>query len=250
MSIDVIAGPWLAAIRPLPEGTAVAAIGDVHGEADLLAALHAAIAREFATVGARAATLIHLGDLVDRGPHGRRALRLARAGIPGAATVTLTGNHEDRLVAMLDPAAGEPLASWLQFGGEALVAELGIRLSGDWRAGLAEGLGPDLVAFLRALPTSHRIGDLLFVHAGIEPALPLAAQTREAMIWIRGRFSNSPGPYAENVAVVHGHTPVRAIDLGHPHRINLDSGAFATGVLSALVVAGERMRLVQARQDG
>jgi len=95
---------------------------------------------------------------------------------------------------------------------------------------------------LRGCPVTHRIGDLVFVHAGIDPQRPLAQQDRRALLWIRDPFLDWPGPFPEGVAVIHGHTPADRLDLDHPHRIDVDTGAFATGCLSAVLIHGDRMR--------
>ncbi len=237
---------WRPAIRPLPPGRAVAAIGDVHGHAELLAALHQLIAAEFAALPAGTeCTLIHLGDLVDRGPENRRALALARDGIPGVETITLLGNHDDRMLSVLDDAADRTgLEFWLTYGGDTVLAECGVTdiLHGDWRAAARAAIGPEVLEWLRGCPVSHRIGDLLFVHAGIDPKRPLAEQERETLLWIRRPFLDWPGAFPENVAVIHGHTPADRLDLDHPHRIDVDTGAFATGCLSAVLIHGNRMR--------
>ncbi|WP_051249414.1 metallophosphoesterase [Inquilinus limosus] len=243
--LDPRRDPWRPAIRPLPPGRAVAAIGDVHGQADLLEAMHRLVATEFAALPAGTdCTLIHLGDLVDRGPENRRALALARGGIAGAETITLLGNHDDRMVAVLDGAADHgSLQFWLTYGGDRVLIECGVtELAGDWRGRVRAAIGPDVLGWLRGCPVSHRIGDLLFVHAGIDPQRPLAEQDRHTLLWIRDPFLEWRRPFPENVAVIHGHTPVESLELGHPHRIDVDTGAFATGCLSAVLIHGERMR--------
>ncbi len=237
---------WLPAIRALPPGTLAVAIGDVHGRADLLAALHDEIADLAASLMPRDAHLVHLGDLVDRGPGSIAALRLARAGIRGMRSVSLVGNHEERMLGVLDTPDPVEMEAWLGYGGLPVLREAGIDPDGDWRAPLSAALGPDLVAWMRANPRSHRVGDILFVHAGIDPARPLARQEPRDLVWIRKPFVDSPGPYDENVAIVHGHTPVKMLDLAHPHRIDIDTAAYASGRLTALVVFEDRMRIVQA----
>ncbi|MFC3691542.1 metallophosphoesterase [Chenggangzhangella methanolivorans] len=240
---------WRPAIRTLPPGEAVAAVGDVHGHDDLFEALMGALAEELA--GADRATFVQLGDLVDRGPASRRALLRAKAGmtalLPAAASVTLTGNHEDR---MLSAASGDPEArdAWLDFGGRETLLSFGVSADdADWPRRLREALERDgLIDWLSGLPTSFRLADLFFVHAGLDPETPLARQQDRTLMWTRWPFLDSPGPYPEGVAVIHGHTPTAPVDLRHPHRLNLDTGAFRTGILSGLVIAGDRMRLVQA----
>ncbi len=248
--LRIVFGGWRDAVRPLPDGHVAVAVGDVHGEADMLAAMHDLLHRLRhdalpAEQAVHSAALIHLGDLIDRGPASFAALRLARDGVPGFETVTLIGNHEERLLELLD--AGDPAIAeaWLGFGGDAVLRELGLRPQSDWLAQMRATVDADLVAWLAGRPRRHRIGALFFVHAGIDPARPLDAQTARDLVWIRRPFLDSTGPYPEAVAVIHGHTPTPRVDLDHPHRINIDSGAHGLGRLSALLVTGKRMRLIQ-----
>lgn len=240
---------WRPAIRPSPAGEAVAAIGDVHGHDDLFEALLRALAGELA--GAASATFVQIGDLVDRGPSSRATLLRAKAGmsalLPGAACVTLMGNHEHR---MLDAASGDldARSSWLDLGGRETLESFGVP-AGDaqWPGKLREALvRDDLLDWLSGLPKGFRLGKLFFAHAGIDPETPLARQQDRTLMWVRWPFLDSSGPYPEDVAVIHGHTPTVPADVTHPHRINLDTGAFRTGLLSGLVIAGDRMRLIQA----
>ncbi|MFD2250248.1 serine/threonine protein phosphatase 1 [Pseudochelatococcus lubricantis] len=241
---SVLRFDWRPTIRTLPEGQFVAAIGDVHGHDHLLAAMHDAIRRELDELGPRSAAVIHLGDLIDRGPRNREALVRARAGIDGASAITLRGNHEDRLLAYLggSPAA---LGPWLDAGGEGMFTQMGLdpwRISpGEFRA----RFGEDLARWLEATPVMHRIGQLVFVHAGIDPALPLDRQDPHTLMWTRRAWIDSPGPYPEGVAVIHGHIPRRTVDFRDRHRIDLDSGVVNWGILSGLVFHGDRMRLLQ-----
>ncbi len=237
---------WLPAIRTLPQGTLAVAIGDVHGRADLLAALHGEIAALAATLRPREAHLVHLGDLVDRGPGSIAAMRLARAGVKGMAAVTLIGNHEERMFSVLETPDPVEMESWLGYGGRTVLAEAGIDPDGDWRGPLREALGEDLLEWARANPRSHRVGDVLFVHAGIDPAKPLSRQDPKDLVWIRKPFTESPGPYDEGVAVIHGHSPVKMLDLSHPHRIDLDTAAYSSGKLTALAIFEDRMQVLQA----
>lgn len=245
--IEIVRTDWRPAIRSLEPGVFAAAIGDVHGHADLLEALQRALAEEIVACAPTEATVVHLGDLIDRGPENRRTVALARAGIEGARNVTLLGNHEER---MLDELAGEgdPSERWLAFGGGGLFVECGVAPGPDWRSAFRAAFGPDLIDWLAELPTMHRVGPLLFVHAGIDPSRPLDAQERQTLLWVRESWWSLPAPYPEGVAVIHGHVPVPAVDLAHPDRLAIDTRAHAVGILTALVVDGDRMRLLQTRR--
>lgn len=244
-AIAIRRGAWRPAIRALAADEAAAAVGDVHGHDDLFAALMDALAEELSP--AARATFVQLGDLVDRGPSSLAALRRAQAGLRGAVSVTLMGNHEDRMLrAAIDRDRGEE-AAWLDFGGVETLTSAGVDAGDrDWPRRLLEAFGDDLVGWLASMPKSHRVGDLLFVHAGIDPEASLDRQQAHTLMWTRRPWLESAGPYPEGVAVLHGHTPQAPVDFSHPHRINLDTGAFRTGMLSGLVIVGDRMRLVQA----
>lgn len=235
---------WRPAIRALPPDCFVAAIGDVHGHADLLAAMHDAIKRELDEIGPEEATVIHLGDLIDRGPNNLDALKLARRGVEGARNITLRGNHEDRFLAYLG-GCPHAVGPWIESGGGGMFKELNLE---PWRVTPQEFracFGEELALWLEATPFIHRIHQLVFVHAGIDPTLPLDKQDPQTLMWTRRDWLDQPGPYPEGVAVIHGHIPRRTIDFRSPHRIDLDSGVTSRGILSGLVISGDRMRLLQ-----
>jgi serine/threonine protein phosphatase 1 len=241
--VAIESGDWVPALRPMPVGRVAVAIGDVHGHAALLEAMHGAIA---AVLPDGDATVVHLGDLIDRGPSSRGAIALARRGIPGTANLVLTGNHEDILVRALRGDDEAARAKWLRMGGSTVLAEYGIEPEDGWPARLRAAMEPGLVGWLEGLPHIHRIGDIVFVHGGIEPDRPLAEQRREDCLWIWDRWIAADGPFDQNVGVIHGHIPVDEVNLAHPHKIDIDTRIYASGRLSALVLHGERMRLIQA----
>ncbi|MBB3808709.1 metallophosphoesterase [Pseudochelatococcus contaminans] len=235
---------WRPAIRALPDDCLVAAIGDVHGHADLLAVMHDAIKRELDEIGPRSATVIHLGDLIDRGPQNIDSLLLARRGIEGAVNITLRGNHEDRFLAYL-AGRSDAIGPWIDAGGGSMFKELDLD---PWNVNPEEfrrRFGEDLAQWLEATPFMHRINQLVFVHAGIDPKRPLDRQDPYTLMWTRREWLDQPGPYPEGVAVIHGHIPRRTVDFRSHHRIDLDSGVVNWGVLSGLVISGGRMRLLQ-----
>jgi serine/threonine protein phosphatase 1 len=212
------------------------AIGDVHGRADLLDALLAAIAADAARFAdGRAARLVLLGDYVDRGE--ASAAVLARvAALRQAGAVCLRGNHEAALLAFLaDP--GD--AGWLAMGGLQTLASFGVRPPNprDRRAvaaaaaALGAALGPALAFLENDLVTFHESGDVVFVHAALAPAVPLPAQDEADMLWGNSRFLERA--WQKGRLVVHGHyaapAPVQA-----PGRICVDTGAFYSGRLTAV----------------
>lgn len=241
---NVLRFDWQPAIRTIPEGHFVAAIGDVHGHAHLLDTMHDAIKRELDEIGPDEATVIHLGDLIDRGPRNREALLLARQGVTGTTTITLRGNHEDRFLAYLG-GSEEALEPWLDGGGMGMFTQMGLDPGQITPAEFRAKFGEDLAQWLEDTPVIHRIGQLVFVHAGIDPSLPLDRQDPHTLMWVRREWLDTPGPYPEGVAVLHGHIPRRTIDFRNRHRIDLDSGVVNWGILSGLVISGNRMRLLQ-----
>ena len=243
--MTIVHSEWMPSIREMDRGLAICAIGDVHGRADLLEEMHASIAGEFERISPAVAHCIHLGDLIDRGPESVRALELAMHGISGAANCTLIGNHEHRLLHLLDTPNAMMMERWLKHGGREFFEELGIDPHGSWERAVSDRLGERMMRWLKSLPLSLRIGKLLFVHAGIDVEVPIAQQTAETLTWIREPWTSSDGPYEDGLAVIHGHTPVAKVALDNRHRIDLDTGACETGMLSALLIHGDKMKLLQ-----
>jgi len=249
MTVTIERSDWLPALRPVGEDTAVAAIGDVHGQLDLAEGLRDAVLATFDWSGAARRTMVWLGDLTDRGPAGIACIDLVRHGAPRCRTVALEGNHEAFLTDCVTGSGHYSPQVWLANGGDAVLREAGVEPGPRMAGELARALGPERIAWLEQRPRTWRCGDILCVHAGIDPHRPVDDQDPEDLIWIRDRFLAEPGPFDGGVGVLHGHTPVRRVDTGHLHRIDLDTGAFFTGVLSALVLVGDHMQLVQAVRD-
>jgi serine/threonine protein phosphatase 1 len=229
--------------------TTAYAIGDIHGHIGLLQGVHDLIAKDMAQNGA--APVVHVGDLVDRGPDSRGVIDWLMAGIAaGQDWVVLKGNHDRMFRRFLrDPMEPEhglrPDLSWLhpRLGGIETLQSYGVRSPGDRPVikvhADADAAVPEAHrAFIDARPTSHRIGELLFVHAGIRPGIALEDQTETDLLWVRDPFlthTASHGPL-----VVHGHT---AIDTPthYGNRVNIDSSAAYGGPLSAVVIEGREV---------
>ena len=247
----IVQTSWIPAPAEPPEDTLIAAIGDVHGMADHLDALLAALTPILAE-HAGPVELIQLGDLIDRGPAPIRALdrMITATQNSGVRARTLRGNHEDWLLAALDPETSPwDVRAWILEGGQSTLLELGLP-EGPWpdniHRTLPDALGPARLRFLRETRLSIRLGGYLFVHAGIDPGRPLDDQRDRDLLWIRRRFLDAPPDLARvpGVVTVHGHTPGRTQI--RPHRIGVDSGAPATGILSAVLLSGDRLRFVSA----
>ena len=258
MKLDIT--EWLEAPIELAEGAQEFAIGDVHGHLVQFAVLLDAM-RAVAGTGAR---LTLLGDLVDRGPASLAALRLAAetAGSLGfAARHTLLGNHEILMLLGLGtgPDAPDSQEIWLANGGATTLAEAGISpsalsLRGDrGRAEFRLAAGERSFAMLEQAPLGRRVGNLVFVHAGIDPDVALdrflagprlSISDRMHPAWIREEFLFHPGGFEGGRIVVHGHTPEHRVlqmkgrpELPGHHRLDgsrlgLDGGSYATGIVT------------------
>jgi serine/threonine protein phosphatase 1 len=232
------------------------AIGDIHGHLGLLERAHDLIEADRARHGLADAPVVHLGDLVDRGPESQGVIDWLSAGLAaGRNWVVLRGNHDRMFAAFLDdPGQHDPgmrsMFSWLhpRIGGAATLQSYGVRSPADRPLAQVHAEAQDLVppahrAFLAGLPTSCERESLLFVHAGIRPGVALADQTETDLVWIREPFLSHRDPHPW--LVIHGHTAVdHAVNMGN--RINIDSGAAYGGPLSAIVVEAGAAYLLTA----
>jgi serine/threonine protein phosphatase 1 len=227
----------------IPAGLRLYVIGDVHGCIKLLDDLLERIDAHLGRHPAPRHLRILLGDYVDRGPDSRAVIDRLIAHQKNHSAVYLRGNHESLMLDFLrDPGI---LEDWELLGGLATLTSYGLKppLRSDARTRVK--LAADLDA---ALPDSHRrfllglensftCGDFFFVHAGVRPGIALASQREEDLLWIRDDFLVHEKDFGK--VVVHGHTPVAAPDV-RANRINIDTGAYATGNLTCLVIEGSK----------
>jgi serine/threonine protein phosphatase 1 len=230
----------------IPDGLRVYAIGDIHGRRDLLDQLLFRIDADERTRSPARTQLIFLGDLVDRGPDSagvvQRALELKQAG--GADVHLLMGNHEEVFLKALEGSL-EALRFFVKIGGRATILSYGFTPDEydaldypDLLDQLIERVPAAHVAFLKSFEDRIAIGNYLFVHAGIRPRVPVEEQTGGDLRWIRSEFLDFRGSHGS--IVVHGHTICDEVE-ELPNRIGIDTGAFASGRLTALgLEAGER----------
>lgn len=219
-------------------------VGDIHGRHDLLDRLLDQIHRDLDERPARKALLVFVGDLIDRGPSSAQVVeRLRNYRRHGVRPVFLLGNHEEVLLRILggDPA---PIGSWLKFGGAQCLASYGADA-----AAFARSSDADVLAAVRnAIPKAHveffksfadtcRFGDYLFVHAGVRPGVELDLQSQSDLRWIRDPFLLDDSDHG--FVVVHGHTITSGVD-EQTNRIGIDTGAYRSGVLTALAIEGEQ----------
>jgi serine/threonine protein phosphatase 1 len=240
-------GPPAAAVAP---GTRVYAIGDIHGRFDLLQTLHARIAEDARQASPARNHIVYLGDYVDRGLQSREVIDLLLDHpLEGFEAIHLKGNHEELMLRFLEDSRVGP--GWFANGGGATLYSYGVRMLergtdterlSHLREQLQNSLPPRHLEFLRGLKLWHVEGGYLFVHAGIRPGVALEAQREEDLLWIRELFLDDGSDHGR--VVVHGHTIA-----DHPevraNRIGIDTGAYATGVLTCLVLEGSERHILQ-----
>jgi serine/threonine protein phosphatase 1 len=214
------------------------AIGDVHGRLDLLERAVEAIGEH---VGDAPFRVIFLGDYVDRGPDSRGVIDLLMELQRRWPVVCLKGNHEELMLQAISQPAGGRLRRWLEYGGDHTLASYGLDEDGD----IAAGIPREHLRWMSGLPRTTGDGHRIYVHAGLMPGTPVHRQNEQTFLWIRERFLQAKASEFE-AHVVHGHTPIweGKPDPAAPelleHRTNLDTAAFATGVLSIAVFEAER----------
>jgi serine/threonine protein phosphatase 1 len=234
-----------------PPGHRAYAVGDVHGRLDLLEALFDKIQADMAERGPLNTTLVFVGDLIDRGPSSAGVVeRLRTYRHPGVRPVFLLGNHEEVLLRILDGDASL-IPSWLKFGGAECFRSYGgdpsalERMPGSDAVAAVRGAVPDThVEFLNGFADTFRFGDYLFVHAGIRPGIALEEQRQSDLRWIREPFLFDNTDHG--FVVVHGHTIALKVE-ERANRIGIDTGAFATGILTALGIEGTERWFIDAR---
>ena len=232
----------------VPAGKRYYVIGDIHGRLDLYEAMITEIEQEAASAGPREVRVVLLGDLVDRGPDSAGVLARTRKWQQQRHVRVLAGNHEEMFLKSFT--RPEALRHFLKHGGRETLLSFGFSTK-QLRSLELE----DLFAMLPQLvPQSERdyiaafediiiAGDYAFVHAGIDPARAIDEQKRSDLLWIRDRFLTHDGPLPK--VIVHGHTIFdRVMDCGN--RIGIDTGAFRSGVLTALALEGDQRRVLQA----
>jgi serine/threonine protein phosphatase 1 len=231
-----------APVHFVPEGQRVYAIGDIHGRLDLLDDLLGQIGRDDATRPNATTSLVFLGDLVDRGPDSRgviERLMALRGGRYG--TYFLLGNHEE---VFLKAVMGDVKSTRFltRIGGRETIASYGVTSEeynaldfDELAALLGERVPRDHVAFLQSLDDWIAVGDYLFVHAGIRPGVATEEQVGSDLRWIRDDFLSYRDGHDK--MVIHGHNITPEVDLKR-NRIGIDTGAYASGKLTAIGLEG------------
>lgn len=230
-----------------PDEICIYAVGDIHGRFDLLTDICARIDADIQRHRGRRWLQIFLGDYVDRGPDSSAVITLLaeRSRLPGV--ICLRGNHETVLLQFLDDP--DTLSKWRQFGGLQTLMSYGLVPSANPDRGENAQLAQELrqiipsyhLEFLQSLRTSYSLGRFFFVHAGVRPGVPLNQQREEDLLWIRDEFLLSEDDFGK--VIVHGHTPVQEPELLF-NRINIDTGAYATGRLTCIKLVGQHATLL------
>ncbi len=232
----------------------VYAIGDIHGRLDLFERLIAqakADAASLTAVDGALPVIVLLGDLIDRGPASagciERAIALSQE--DWCEVEVLLGNHEQSMLAFLED-LDSSAESWLRHGGDATIASYGVDPRQAARAGwngLREALAGVVpqahLDFLREAKLWLSIDDYIFVHAGVRPGVPIEEQNPRDLLWIREAFLEADVPYPGKV-VVHGHTPTAEPRMT-PWAIGVDTGAYASSILTAVRLRGFERTVLQ-----
>jgi serine/threonine protein phosphatase 1 len=227
-----------------PSGRRAYVIGDVHGRLDLLDRLLDAIHGEIAAQPAERVLLVFLGDLIDRGPNSAGVIeRLRTYRHPSVRPVFVLGNHEEVLLRILSGEKGL-IQKWLWFGGAQCLQSYGVDVESlkhitaeEALSRIRDAIPVEHVEFLQSFVDSCQFGDFLFVHAGIRPGVALDRQQQSDLRWIREPFLLDDSDHG--FVVVHGHS-ISAEVQERSNRIGIDTGAYKSGVLTALAIEDDR----------
>jgi serine/threonine protein phosphatase 1 len=222
-------------------------IGDIHGRLDLLNQMVKLIDHDLATFAGSECVTVTIGDYIDRGLNSRGVLdRLAHNPFP-TSYVALKGNHEAMLQYFLKDAS--VCEHWRHYGGMETLYSYGVPITEvmagrgfDAAARALNAAMPDEhLEFLASLWASISIDAWFLCHAGIRPGVPLNQQQLEDLLWIRDEFLSSDKDFSK--MIIHGHSPNQWPEV-RPNRVNIDTGAFATGRLTCLVIENGRGRFL------
>jgi serine/threonine protein phosphatase 1 len=235
--------------RPsLPAGLRIYAVGDVHGRLDLLNDLLARIDQDRASRPIMRPVHVFLGDYIDRGPSSRETIDRLLEHAQSNEDVFLKGNHE--LIAIKGLSDRGPFEQWMRrLGGMETLMSYGLSredLAGgrsivEIQAAFHAALPRTHLRFFRDLRLSFTCGDFFFAHAGVKPGIDISRQNERDLLWIREEFLASRDDFGK--IIIHGHTPTFEVEV-EQNRINIDTGAFATGRLTCLVIEESRLSII------
>ncbi|MFK5979010.1 MAG: metallophosphoesterase [Rhizobiaceae bacterium] len=246
---DIVRGQDSGDLSPhVPKGVRIYVIGDIHGEIDLLEELHEKMLVDAKNNPTDRVLQIFLGDYIDRGLESKGVVDwLMRSPPAGWQRVCLKGNHETMVHDFLEDSG--TLKRWQRLGGSQTLRSYGVRLTDQKKK-----ISPKLLRedFSQKLPNEHRdfysnlplffeMGSYFFVHAGVHPDRALHEQEERDLIWIRDEFLQSKQDFGK--IIVHGHTPVDKPKILR-NRINIDTGAYMSGILTCLVLENNEQRFL------
>lgn len=233
------------------------AIGDVHGQLEMLQSVHARVETDLQDRPIESHAILHIGDYTDRGPDSCGVIDyLIAAEAAGAPHINLLGNHDRMFRLFLETPGGRDYKlrrelSWLhdRLGGRTTLMSYGLDLpdaaqksdGAEYHAAAVGAVPAAHLAFLQNLPDSYHWGDWFFAHAGVAPGIALIAQDEDDLIWIRSPFLESSRSHG--ATIVHGHTPVDHVE-DHGNRIAIDTGAGYGKAISCIVVEGASVRML------
>jgi serine/threonine protein phosphatase 1 len=231
----------------VPPGLRVYVVGDIHGRLDLLDELLSRIDADIAARPTSHSVHVFLGDYIDRGTSSRETIhRLIELG-KARECVYLKGNHE--LIALKCLSDRSLVDHWMRLGGVETLMSYGVspgqaasgKTIAELQSAFHHALPQAHLRFFRDLRPSFACGDFLFAHAGVRPGIDLSRQIENDLLWIREDFLSSDADFGK--IIVHGHTPTREVEV-RSNRINIDTGAFATGRLTCLVIEDSSLSVI------
>jgi serine/threonine protein phosphatase 1 len=238
--------------RPsLPEGKRIYAIGDIHGRVDLLEALLFRIKVDLARRPNPKPVYVFLGDYFDRGAASKETIDMLLGHAEAHDCIFLQGNHEAMARNCLRDRGG--FDQWLRLGGITTLRSYGVpaeilsrNRSAELQAEFHDALPRTHFRFLRGLLNFFSCGDFYFVHAGVNPNADLSRQREKDLLWVREVFLSSDRDFGK--IIVHGHTPRAQIEV-RPNRINIDTGAFATGILTCIAIDDQAFAVIDTAAE-
>jgi serine/threonine protein phosphatase 1 len=239
--------------RPsLPSGLRIYAVGDIHGRLDLLSQLLSQIDADVAARPTARPLYVFLGDYIDRGSWSRETIDRLIEHRETKESVFLKGNHE--LIAIKCLSDRGLFEQWMRLGGLETLLSYGLapetlangKQIAELQSAFHSALPQTHLRFFRDLQNSFVCGDFFFVHAGVKPHVELSRQKESDLLWIREEFLSSSQEFGK--IIVHGHTPTSKVHIG-PNRINIDTGAFATGRLTCVVLEGQSLSIIDTSSE-
>jgi serine/threonine protein phosphatase 1 len=233
----------------LPPELRIYAVGDIHGRLDLLDMLLARLGEDLVKRPAERPIFLFLGDYIDRGAQSRETIDRLIEFKATHECIFIKGNHE--AIALRCLSDRSLFEQWMRLGGRETLLSYGVgrdNLVGETKvvqlqSAFHHALPQSHLRFFRDLQNSFQCGDFFFSHAGARPHVELSRQKESDLLWIRDEFLSSTYDFGK--IIVHGHTPVKEIEV-KPNRINIDTGAFATGRLTCLAVDCEHLCVIEA----